>query len=105
VAAAAVRDPDSDVLVSAASAWEIAIKARLGKLKAPPDLRDSLREAQLRELPVTLEHGLAVATLPLHHTDLFDRILVAQAQLERLTLVTSDPAMAAYDVALLAAAS
>ncbi len=104
-AAAAVRDPDSDVLASAASAWEIAIKARLGKLDAPSDLRDSLHEAQIRELCVTVEHGLAAGALPLHHADPFDRMLVAQARLERLTLVTNDPAMAAYDVALLAAAS
>ena len=93
------------MLASAAGAWEIAIKARLGKLDAPSDLRDSLNEAQIRELPVTVEHGLAAGALPLDHADPFDRMLVAQARLERLTLVTSDPAMAAYDVALLAAAS
>jgi PIN domain nuclease of toxin-antitoxin system len=101
---AAIEDPESDVVVSAVSVWEAAIKRALGKLEvAPLDLRAELDGARFSPLPVTWEHGLAAGALPRHHGDPFDRMLIAQAQLEGLTLVTSDHELAAYDVALLPA--
>jgi PIN domain nuclease of toxin-antitoxin system len=90
--------------VSSVSVWEAAIKRALGKLRADPaDLRAELDLAGFGQLPVTWEHGLAAGALPRHHRDPFDRMLIAQAQLEGLTLVTTDQALAAYDVALLPA--
>lgn len=99
----AIEDPSNLVLVSAASAWEIAIKTAIGKLNAPSDFEHQLVEHRLEALPVTVRHGLAVEHLPLLHGDPFDRLLVAQAQIEGLTLVTRDPRIEAYDVATLRA--
>lgn len=87
-----------DVLVSAASVWEIEIKHRKGKLSAPVDLLDRVERAGFLVLDITPDHGLDAARLPPHHSDPFDRILVAQAQAEAATLVTHDTALAAYDV-------
>lgn len=85
------------VFVSAASIWEIAIKARLGKIEADPDhLADAIDDSGFRELPVSARHAAAVAKLPLHHTDPFDRLLLAQSLLEPLRLVTADGVFAAY---------
>lgn len=86
-----------EVHVSAASIWEIAIKARLGKLKADTDrLVEMSEQAGFVELPVTSRHAARVARLPDHHTDPFDRLLVAQAMTEPLLLVTVDRQLAAY---------
>jgi PIN domain nuclease of toxin-antitoxin system len=85
------------VYVSAASIWEIAIKARLGKIEADATfLADAIDGSGFRELPVSAHHAAAVAKLPLHHTDPFDRLLLAQAFLEPLRFVTADGALAAY---------
>ena len=86
------------VLVSAASTWEITIKRATGKLEAPDDLVAQLEHARLRLLDITVEHTIAVGTLPDHHTDPFDRVLIAQARTERLTLVTRDPRILQYEV-------
>jgi PIN domain nuclease of toxin-antitoxin system len=91
------------VFVSAASAWEIATKRALGRLEAPADLRGAIAEYEFAELPITVDHAIAAATLPRHHDDPFDRVLVAQARLERLRLVTVDPAIRAYEVDVLPA--
>ncbi len=99
----AIADGSNRVLVSAVTAWEITIKKALGKLRAPDDLVDQLAERRFTGLDVTIEHALAVGGLPGHHTDPFDRLLVAQARTERLTVVTRDPAIAAYDVETMAA--
>jgi len=99
----AIENPRSAVCVSAASAWEMGIKVGLGKLRPPERLSTRLSEERFTPLPVTVEHGLRVGELPLLHKDPFDRLLVAQAQLEGLTIVTRDPRIAAYDVATLAA--
>jgi PIN domain nuclease of toxin-antitoxin system len=77
--------------VSAASVWEISIKTALGRLRVPDDLLGAARAARFAPLPVTWEHGLAAGLLPPHHRDPFDRMLVAQAQLEGLAIVTRDP--------------
>ena len=102
-ARAAIENPRTPVLVSTASAWEIGVKVSLGKLRAPVDLAEQLRDKRFTPLPVSIAHGLRVGALPLHHRDPFDRLLVAQAQLEGLTIVTRDERIAAYDVETLAA--
>lgn len=91
----------SEVFVSAASIWEAAIKASLGRLTVDADLPSSVSRAGFTMLPVTFAHAHAVGDLPLHHRDPFDRMLVAQALAERLTLVTADDELGAYDVPLL----
>jgi PIN domain nuclease of toxin-antitoxin system len=87
-----------EVWVSAASGWEIAIKAALGKLHATAAVADAVAEYGFGELPVSLRHTDVVRTLPPHHSDPFDRLLVAQAQHEGLTLVTADRAFERYRV-------
>ena len=103
-ARAAIGDASAQVYVSAASAWEVAIKAGLGKLTAPDDLNEQLAANSFTPLDVSVVHALAVRHLPAHHRDPFDRLLVVQAQAEGLTLVTADKRMKPYDVPLLAAA-
>jgi PIN domain nuclease of toxin-antitoxin system len=93
------------VSVSVASVWEIAIKAGLGQLKVPPDLRGYLRRQLARNefelLPVLFEHAVAVRDLSLHHRDPFDRLLIAQTRVERLNLISRDPRMRAYEIEVL----
>jgi PIN domain nuclease of toxin-antitoxin system len=84
--------------VSVASLWEIAIKAALGKLDAPDDLPERVEHVGFYLLPVTADHAWQVRQLPLHHRDPFDRMLIAQAQVERLPIFTSDSVFGAYDV-------
>lgn len=86
------------VTVSVASFWEVAIKSALGKLDAPADLPARVEDLGFELLPITSEHAWAVRELPHHHHDPFDRLLIAQAQVERLPILTADPAFAAYDV-------
>lgn len=90
---------DQSATVSAASVWEIAIKRRLGKLKAPSDLVETVVAAGLQLLSVTAVHAAHVADLPDHHRDPFDRLLISQAQIEDLTLVTADGIVRRYHVA------
>jgi len=96
-----IRDGKNQVFISSASAWEIAIKRGLGKLRAPGDLKEQVQTARFEVLNVTIDHALAVSDLPAHHSDPFDRILVAQALVEDLTMVTQDPRIHRYDVAVL----
>lgn len=84
--------------VSSASVWEIAIKVSLGKLEAPPDLPDRIQRLGFELLPVSAEHAWRVRNLPSHHRDPFDRLLIAQAQVERLPILSADPVFAAYEV-------
>jgi PIN domain nuclease of toxin-antitoxin system len=93
----------ADVSVSVATAWEISIKRSLGRLRAPDDVDSQLARHRFALLPITLRHAAGVAELPLHHRDPFDRMLVVQAQLEGLTIVTRDPRIGLYDVETLAA--
>jgi len=101
----AIESPENAVLVSAAAVWEIAIKASLGRLRIAADdvqrLPRLIADAGFDELPVLARHASAVHRLPWHHRDPFDRLLIAQARAESLTLVSVDPAMHAYDVPLL----
>jgi PIN domain nuclease of toxin-antitoxin system len=91
-------DDTNRVLLSAAVVWEISIKRSLGKLVVPSEYRSLLLDAGVQPLPVTLEHAAAVEDLPWHHRDPFDRMLVAQAGVERAALVSLDQALAPYDV-------
>jgi PIN domain nuclease of toxin-antitoxin system len=102
-ARSAVADPETLVLVSAASAWEIAVKRALGKLRAPGSISDWIVTAGFLELAISVAHAVRSAELEPLHRDPFDRLLVAQAELEGLTLVTSDERLAAYGVPTLAA--
>jgi PIN domain nuclease of toxin-antitoxin system len=97
-----VSDGDNEVMFSAASGWEIAIKAGLGHLSVEDGLErfvaDSLEENALRVLPIHLRHMLRMYDLPDHHRDPFDRLLVAQAQVEEVPLLTADPEIGRYPV-------
>ena len=102
-ARAAIAEPANDVVVSAATAWEISIKKALGKLRAPDDLASQLDANSFTPLAISVAHATAAGALPRHHDDPFDRMLIAQAALEELTVVTRDEHFAAYDVRLLGA--
>ena len=102
-AQAAIRDGRNEVLVSAVTVWEIVIKKGLGKLEAPDDLESELVSSRFAALPITVPHALAVRALPEIHGDPFDRMLVAQALIDRLTIVTRDPAIHRYPVPCIAA--
>jgi PIN domain nuclease of toxin-antitoxin system len=96
-------DHEPDVRVSAATIWEIAVKQALGKITAPADLPERIRESGFGELPIDFAHAMAAGRLPPIHRDPFDRMLVAQARCEGLTLVTRDPHCQQYEVAILCA--
>jgi PIN domain nuclease of toxin-antitoxin system len=99
---AMLADPENQLLLSAASSWEIAIKHGLGKLPLPEPpseyVPSRMHASGTEALPVTHAHALHVANLPPHHRDPFDRLLVAQAQLESLTVVTADPQIGLYEL-------
>lgn len=102
-ARSAIEDPANIVFVSAAVAWEIEIKAALGKLRAPSDLLNQLAAANFQELPITIAHALAIKQLPNLHRDPFDRIMLAQAKAAGLTFVTADPEVLQYPATFLRA--
>ncbi len=97
-----IADPGVTVLLSSASLWEISIKHANGKLPLPEKVDEwfpaYLRDESIHVLPVRGDHALRVATLPLHHRDPFDRMLIAQAQIENIPIVTVDRAFDAYEV-------
>jgi PIN domain nuclease of toxin-antitoxin system len=102
-----LEDGSSELLLSAASSWEISIKHALGKLAlpAPPEeyVPSRMAATGVSALPVQHSHALAVASLPRHHRDPFDRLLIAQARLEGVPIMTADRAFRDYDVPLIAA--
>jgi len=102
-AADQIRDESNTVFVSVVSTWEIGVKRAKGKLELPDNLESMLSEKKFDPLPVTQRHALAIEALPHQHHDPFDRMLVAQAQVEGLTIVTSDRTMRRYPVATLPA--
>ncbi len=101
----AIEAASNAVFVSAASAWEIGIKAAKGKLRLPPGAENRIRNqmvtADFKELAVTWNHGFAVRTLTGAHADPLDRLLIAQSQVEGLTIVTNDRAIRSYQVSVL----
>jgi PIN domain nuclease of toxin-antitoxin system len=94
----AIADPTNEPLVSAASVWEIAIKRSLGKLTTPDDLPDRIAAEGFAWLPISAQHAWRVRELPMQHRDPFDRLLVAQALIERLPVVTGDTHFGEYGV-------
>jgi PIN domain nuclease of toxin-antitoxin system len=102
-----VQGGEHELHFSAASAWEIAIKYSQGKLRLPEPpstfVPSRLERLRMLSLPIEQAHALHVSTLPLHHRDPFDRLLIAQAHLENLSILTADQVFAAYDVKIIAA--
>lgn len=98
---ALIVDPGNEIFVSAVTVAEIAIKASLGKLDAPTTIGDDLQHCGFSELPLTATHAELLRTLPWHHRDPFDRMLVAQAIAEDLPLVSVDPLLGLYSVTVL----
>jgi len=100
-----LREPDNEIFFSSASAWEIVVKFALGKLELPLSpskyIPDRVASLGHQSLPIRQDHVIRIEALPLHHRDPFDRILVAQAQVESLPLLTADGALTAYDVPIL----
>jgi len=102
-----VQDPANELLLSAVSAWEIVIKQGIGKLELPGDatvvVPDWMTRSGVVALPVHHSHALEVSHLPPHHADPFDRLLIAQARLEDVPVLTADPAFRAYEVDIIPA--
>jgi PIN domain nuclease of toxin-antitoxin system len=96
-----IRDPENTVFVSAVSLWEIWLKQSLGKLRLPKDFMERLAAESFESLPLTASQTRQVSLLPWRHRDPFARMLVAQAQAEKLVLLTADGALAAYGEAVL----
>jgi PIN domain nuclease of toxin-antitoxin system len=94
----AIGNGENSVYVSAAVAWEIAIKRAIGKLDAPADVQAAMAANRFLPLPITISHALEVEALPNHHRDPFDRLLIAQALHEGLTFVSRDPHVPIYEV-------
>ena len=98
-----IADGRSELFFSAASVWEMAIKRALGRLSFPGNLEPVLRRQRIAVLPITMAHALAVGDLPAHHSDPFDRMLVAQAGVEALVVVTRDGVFETYGVGVVQA--
>jgi PIN domain nuclease of toxin-antitoxin system len=100
-----VSDGENTLFLSAASGWEIAIKAKLGRLQLPDNperfVLKHMSQNAITGLPIQLSHALHVYTLPDHHRDPFDRVLIAQSQLEKLPIVTKDPQISHYSVKII----
>lgn len=101
----ALADAENEVFISAVSVWEVALKTSLGKLEIVDSLENlmalSLRDQQMRALDVSWRHAQHVISLPMHHRDPFDRLLVAQSQIESLPILTADAQVLAYEVELI----
>jgi PIN domain nuclease of toxin-antitoxin system len=100
-----IQNPENELFLSAASAWEIAIKTNLGRLTLPASpsvfIPEQLSLNAVMSLQIEISHALQIASLPAHHRDPFDRMLVAQAQLEEMPLITADSQIARYEVEIL----
>jgi PIN domain nuclease of toxin-antitoxin system len=95
-----IRNDRNQVFVSAATTWEISIKMAIGKLRAPEDMDSVVEDEGFSKLPISLYHGQLAGSLPAHHRDPFDRMLIAQAQAEGLILITSDENISLYNLLL-----
>ena len=98
-----LADPENDVVVSAAIIWEIEVKRAAGRLEAPPDLLRAVEASRFSVIPITAAEAVAAASLPRHHGDPFDRMLIAQAQRLDAVIVSRDRAFGSYDVKVLTA--
>mgnify|MGYP001611628342 FL=1 len=95
-----ISNGNNEIYVSAASSWEISIKKRNGKLVGPDNIDSIVEQERFTKLPISLIHGEAAGQLPDHHKDPFDRMLIAQAQTEGLTILTTDEKIQQYDAAV-----
>ena len=97
-----ITNGDNELFLSAATGWEIAVKAQLGRIKLPKEphsfIAEQLRLNSIQSLPIHMSHALHVYSLPNHHRDPFDRMIIAQAQLEELPISTTDCQMAKYEI-------
>ena len=91
-------DVDSEIFVSSATVWEVGIKQALGKLTGEGSLAEQVRDSGFAVLSISADHAIAASVLPLHHRDPFDRMLIGQALVEGLTIMTRDRVFDAYDV-------
>lgn len=100
-----LENPANEIILSVATIWEIAVKKSKGSLKTPKNIRDGIDKAGFKILPIEASHALEIENLPFYkgHKDPFDRILVAQAKVENLTLITSDPKIWKYKISLIKA--
>lgn len=96
-----LKDPLNEIYVSVASGWEISVKHRLGKLPLKTTLLECFRKSTFKVLNINLEHILQLDKLPSHHKDPFDRILISQAKVENLTLITSDQKFRKYRLSII----
>lgn len=97
----AIADPDNLIVLSAVVIWEIRIKQALGKLEIPSNFYRVIKDQGFELLSITADHAHAVGDLPMHHRDPFDRMIIAQAKIERLSVVTHDTAFKSYDISVL----
>jgi PIN domain nuclease of toxin-antitoxin system len=95
-----ISNDRNQVFVSAATTWEISIKMAIGKLRAPEDMDSVVEDEGFSKLPISLYHGQLAGSLPAHHRDAFDRMLIAQAQAEGLILITADENISLYNLLL-----
>jgi PIN domain nuclease of toxin-antitoxin system len=102
-AADMIADPTNEIFLSVISVWEIGIKTAIGKLQTPGDLEGGMRALGAAPLVMELPHAMHAARLPLHHRDPFDRVIVAQAMVEQMSLVTRDHMLASYGVSIIVA--
>ncbi|WP_341790655.1 type II toxin-antitoxin system VapC family toxin [Rickettsia endosymbiont of Polydrusus tereticollis] len=93
-----IANPDNIIFISSVSTWEFAIKKSLGKLIAPDDLEKAIEANEFQKLPITIKHTIFIENLPAYHDDPFGRLLIAQAIIEGLTLLTRDAQIPKYQV-------
>ena len=98
-----ITDPENDIFVSSVNLWEISIKKSIGKLQAPEDMVSIVEEKGFLGLPISLEDGQSILDLPLLHKDPFDRMLIAQAKNNKLSIITNDKVIPTYDVKTMSA--
>ncbi len=100
-----ISDGENEIFVSAATGWEIAIKSQIGRLKLPDEpqrfILEQMKINGMKSLPIEMRHALHVSTLPTYHQDPFDRILIAQAQMEDLPVLSADPEIGKYEVTII----
>ena len=100
-----ISEGENEIFVSAATGWEIAIKSQIGRLKLPDEpqrfILEQLKINGMKSLPIEMRHALHVSTLPTYHQDPFDRLLVAQAQMEELPILSADPEIRKYEVTII----
>ena len=93
-----IENPGTEAFVSVASVWEISLKRGIGKLRVEGEVAEWMEAGLMYDLPIRVDHAVRAGALPMHHRDPFDRMLVAQAQVEGLVLLTPDAALRTYDV-------